>query len=310
MRHYNRSMSIYAFRLEAGMVIPLDTDAASPDELTRRLPRGLYTTFSTNHNGTHVLGLTTHMDRLYIPAQSEGIHPSASRMDLRLSLAKMALDSTPGESRFRLLLSASDGMLYVIVQPFPPLPREIYEKGVKAITADLVRHDPRRKDSNFITASQVERSKIGGEVYEILLTHHGRIYEGMTSNFYAIVNSTIPSGATLGKVIDGGIHGKSKTKEIGSTLLTSRYGILLGVTRRAVLRLARGQGMFIQYRAPRLNEAFVEAFITSSSRGIVPVVSIDDRGVGEGTVGVWTRRLIQTYHSYVQEHSEPVNPLS
>jgi branched-chain amino acid aminotransferase len=302
LRHYNRSMLFYAFRLEARRVIPLDTDASSPDEL--------YTTFSTNHSGTRVLGLTTHLDRLYIPAQSEGIHPSASRIDLRLALAKMALDSTPRESRFRLLLSASDGMLYIIVQPFPPLPREIYEKGVKVITTDLVRHDPRRKDSNFITASQAERSKVGGDVYEVLLTHNGRIYEGMTSNFYAIVNSTVPSGGTVGNVIDGGVYGKSKSREIGSTLLTCRYGILLGVTRRVVLRLARGQGMFIQYRALRLNESFAEAFITSSSRGIVPVVSIDDRGVGEGTVGTWTRRLIQVYRSYVQEHSEPIKPPS
>jgi branched-chain amino acid aminotransferase len=303
-------MSINTFRLEAGRVIPLDTDATSPDELTRRLPRGLYTTFSTNHNGTHVLGLTTHLDRLYIPAQSEGTHPSTSRMDLRLALTKIALDSTPGESRFRLLLSASDGMLYVIVQPFPPLPREIYEKGVKVITADLVRNAPRRKDSNFIIASQAERSRIGKEIYEVLLTHNGRIYEGMTSNFYAIVNSTVLGGGAVRNVLDSGVHGKSKSREIGSTLLTSRYGILLGVTRRAVLRLARGQGMFIQYRAPRLNESFAEAFITSSSRGIVPVVSIDDRGVGERTVGTWTRRLIQVYRSYVQENSEPIKPPS
>jgi len=302
-------MSIYAFRLEAHRIIPLDTNAASPDELTRRLPRGIYTTFSTNHNGTHVLGLTTHLDRLYFPAQSEGIHPSASRLDLRLALLKIALEFTPGESRFRLLLSPSDGILYVIVQPFPPLPGEIYEKGVKVITTDLVRHDPRRKDSNFITASQAERSKVGGDVYEVLLTHNGRIYEGMTSNFYAILNSTILSGGTERNVIGGKVHGKSKSKEIGSTLLTSRYGILLGVTRRIVLRLARGQGICIHYRAPRLNESFAEAFITSSSRGIVPVVSIDGREVGEGTVGVWTRRLLQAYRSYVQEHSEPIKPV-
>jgi branched-chain amino acid aminotransferase len=274
-------MTISAFRLDAQRVIPLETDATSPDELTRQLPRGLYTTFSTNMRGTRVLGLTAHLDRLYAPAQE--VPPSASRADLRLVLAKLAFDSAPGESRFRLLRSDSDGTVYVIVQPFMPLAKEIYERGIKVITADLIRHDPRRKDSGFITESQSARTRVGGEVFEVLLTRNGKIYEGMTSNFYAVT-------------------------QIGNlrNIVTSRTGILRGVTRRAVLRLARGQGMSIIYRAPRvaLRDEFAEAFLTSSSRGIVPIVSIDGREVGEGTVGAWTNRLINAYQTYVEERSE------
>lgn len=105
-----------AFCLHATQLDPLQTASASPDELTRLLPRGLYTTFSTNHNGTRVLGLTAHLDRLYAPAQEAA--PSASRADLRLVLAQLAADEAPGESRFRLIRSAADGTLYIIVQPF------------------------------------------------------------------------------------------------------------------------------------------------------------------------------------------------
>jgi branched-chain amino acid aminotransferase len=286
-------MSIFAFRLESHNLISLKTDVTSPDEFTRGLPRGLYTTFSTNHNGTRVLGLTAHLDRLYAPA--EGIRPSASRADLRLALAKLALDSTPGESRFRLLLSASDGTVYIIVQPFTPLAKEIYGYGVKVITADLVRHDPRRKDSGFITESRFARTKVGGDVFEVLLTRDGKIYEGMTSNFYAVLPSVIAS--PKGEAIPS-------SRNDGAALVTARRGILLGVTRRAVLRIARGQGMSIHYRLPHLNENFAEAFLTSSSRGVVPIVSIDGRGVGEGTVGAWTKRLMNAYQAYVEERSE------
>ena len=281
-------MPLAAFRLQGRDITPLESDAASPDELTRRLPRGLYTTFSTNHNGTRVLGLTAHLDRLYIPALD--VNPSASRADLRLALAKLALDSAPGESRFRLILSASDGTVVVIVQPFTPLAKEIYERGVKVVTADLVRHDPRLKDSGFITESQSARTKVGGDIFEVLLTRGGKIYEGITSNFYAV-----PQDSSCVA---------SRQDESCGTLVTARTGILLGVTRRAVLRLARGQGMSIHYRAPRLDENLAEAFLTSSSRGVVPIISIDGRGVGEGTVGAWTKRLMNAYQAYVEERSE------
>jgi branched-chain amino acid aminotransferase len=273
-----------AFQFTSHVLEPLHTAATSPDELSRQLPSGLYTTFSTHNNGTRVLGLTAHLDRLFAPAQAEGIRPSASRADLRLALVKLAADNAPGESRFRLILSASDGMVYIIVQSFTPLAKEIFERGVKVITADLIRHDPRRKDSSFIAESQSARTKVGGDIFEVLLTRHGKIYEGMTSNFYAVVPIA-------------NLH----------TIVTARTGILLGVTRRAVLRLARGQGMGIQYRLPRLDEKFSEAFLTSSSRGIVPIVQVDDSRVGEGTVGVWTKRLIDAYQAYVQERSEPIN---
>jgi branched-subunit amino acid aminotransferase/4-amino-4-deoxychorismate lyase len=184
-------------------------------------------------------------------------------------------------------------MVYIIVQPFTPLAKETYERGVNVVTASLTRHDPRRKDSGFITESQSARTKVGGDIFEVLLTKDGKIYEGMTSNFYAILPSVIARNEAI-----------PSSRNDGAILLTARTGILLGVTRRAVLRLARGQGMDIRYRLPRVDEEFAEAFLTSSSRGVVPIISIDGRAVGEGRPGVWTKRLINAYQLYVEERSE------
>ncbi len=185
-------------------------------------------------------------------------------------------------SRFRIILNTANGVVVIIQQPFPPISRDIYKKGVNVITSDLTRNDPRRKDLNFIGESQSERSRVGKDVYEVLLTKNRRIYEGMTSNFY-IVKYGGRDEATP-DVLPGRYQ--------SATLVTARDGILLGVTRRAILRLARGQGMSINYRLPSLCESFSEAFISSSSRGVVPVVAIDGDRVGEGRVGIWTRRLI------------------
>jgi branched-chain amino acid aminotransferase len=209
--------------------------------------------------------------------------------------------------------------VYVIVQPFTPLAKEIYERGVNVVTANFTRQDPRRKDSGFITESQSARTRVGGGVFEVLLTKNGKIYEGMTSNFYAILSSVTASDGRVGGALlpyrdqSEAVASRGRgflLREVhpprndGGILVTARTGILLGVTRRAVLRLARGQGMDIIYRAPRLDEGFAEAFLTSSSRGIVPIISIDGSGVGEGRPGAWTKCLIDAYTAYVEERSE------
>ena len=83
---------------------------------------------------------------------------------------------------------------------------------------------------------------------------------------------------------------KTVEAHISKALITAQKGILLGVTRRAVLRIARGQGMSIEYRSPLINEQFDEAFLTSSSRGVVPIVKIDGKPVGRGKPGAGVRQ--------------------
>jgi branched-subunit amino acid aminotransferase/4-amino-4-deoxychorismate lyase len=64
--------------------------------------------------------------------------------------------------------------------------------------------------------------------------------------------------------------------------------------------------MSIQYRSPLVNEKLDEAFLTSSSRGVVPIISIDDVPVGQGRVGDWTKTLSKAYQAYIQERSEEI----
>jgi branched-subunit amino acid aminotransferase/4-amino-4-deoxychorismate lyase len=67
--------------------------------------------------------------------------------------------------------------------------------------------------------------------------------------------------------------------------------ILPGVTRARVLRSARRRGLrVIEARLPgALLAAAEEVFVTSSVRGVAPIVRLDDRPVGEGAPGPLTR---------------------
>ena len=270
-------MIIKAFRLTNQKLIPLNTSASSLDLFTASVSDGFYTTFSTIDGGQRILGLKSHLQRLYEPARENKLTPSASEKVLREEIAELAKDNLPNESRIRLILTKDTGDIYIAIQPFEPIPEAIYQNGVHVITSSVSRNDPRIKDSSFISKSNDQRKLLNKDVFEVLLTKNGSILEGMTSNFYAI---------------------KKKT------LITAQSGILLGVTRKAVLRLTKGQGMSIEYRAPKLDETFNEAFLTSSSRGVVPIISIDDKLVGQGRVGVWTKKLLSAYRSYVLEKSE------
>ncbi|MBC7878462.1 MAG: aminotransferase class IV family protein [Anaerolineales bacterium] len=272
-------MKIIAYHLAKTGNIPFETQATTLDEMTRELPQGFYTTFGTLSHGTTVLGLKLHLQRLYKPAQEYDLTPAVDEPTLRNRIAQIAKSNLPKESRIRLILTKNKGEVYIGAQPFEPLSKKIYENGVKVITTELVRQVPRVKDTGFISSSIAQRGQVEGDVFEILLTKNGQALEGMTSNFYIIK---------------------------GKTLVTAKHGILPGVTRRAILRLARGQGMSIEYRWPRLDEKFDEAFITSSSRGVVPIISIDNMLVGDGKVGVWVKTLSQAYQVYVGERSEKI----
>ncbi|MBI5944438.1 MAG: aminotransferase class IV family protein [Chloroflexi bacterium] len=270
-------MSIKLFQITTSGNIPVETHSTTLDEAARELSQGYYTTFSTLGQGTRVAGLHVHLQRLYSPAAEHMLKPSVNEDILKIRIAELARGNCPKESRIRLVLTRDEGVVYIAIQPFKSLPQHVYDQGVRVVTAELARNDPRVKDTGFITESAGQRKRVGGNVFEVLLTRNGRILEGMTSNFYGVVENK---------------------------LVTARLGILPGVTRRSLLRIARGEGMTVEYRAPFVAEKFDEAFLTSSSRGVVPIVSIDNAAVGQGRVGKWTKMLSKAYQAFVEERSE------
>lgn len=277
--------SVFAFEITKSGYLPIKTTAQTLDQLTGSLPVGYYTTFSTLSGGSRVLGLRAHLNRLYQPALIHDVQPAVSVQALRRNLAELAKLNLPAESRIRIILAKADGSMYAGIQSFSPLPNSVYENGVRVVTSAITRIDPRIKGTDFISRSQRERALVAGDVFEVLLTQGGRVLEGMTSNFYAL-----------------------RLEGDRPVLVTARRGILLGVTRRAVLRVAKNLDISIAYQAPRLEDDFSEAFLTSSSRGIVPIICINDHPVGEGRVGKWTKLLMQAHHVFVERNSEAIIP--
>jgi branched-chain amino acid aminotransferase len=278
----NNPTKVWQLSSENGAVEIDFPDTSNLDAITRQLPQGYYSTFRTFDGGKRALGLQAHLRRLYQPAAMQKIVPSAPVAVLRRDLAGL-LQNYPEDARVRLVMTEM-GQIYVMLTALIPLPAEIYSNGVKVITTDVQRQTPRLKSTSFISASESTRTQIAGsETFEALLVRNNFILEGMTSNFFYI-----------------------KEGNLGTT----RRDILLGVTRNTVLRVARGSSVSITYRPLKREQvpALNEAFLTSSSRGIVPIVQIDNITVGEGIPGPITKELMDGYTSYVMRHTEKINP--
>jgi D-alanine transaminase len=80
------------------------------------------------------------------------------------------------------------------------------------------------------------------------------------------------------------------------------HAILHGITRTVVLDAVREQNVAVEQRAFTLDEAYKarEAFITSASQIVLPVVSINGRTVGDGKPGPVTTALREVFHHYAE----------
>jgi len=88
------------------------------------------------------------------------------------------------------------------------------------------------------------------------------------------------------------------------TLITrpAEHGILRGVTRTVVVDLARKEGIDLEERSFSVEEAkgAREAFITASTTIVMPVVQIDDKVIGNGSVGSIAEKLRAIFHKYAE----------
>jgi branched-chain amino acid aminotransferase len=282
---------INLFRLGKSQASPVKLpDMSSLDAITRQLPDGYYSTFRTYSGGTRVIGLSAHLHRL----------PDVDGSALRRSLIQLLEPYRPGEERIRVL-ETKQRHVYVAIEPLKLLPRDVYEKGVRVETTSIQRINPREKSTTFISASNDERNHIAqAGIFEALLVKDGKILEGMTSNFFYVLRAERASTALVARTAP---HSAQR-----GILYTAQKNILLGVTRTMLIRAARGRGVDVRYRALELSQlrTVKEAFITSSSRGVVPVIQIDDVRVGQGRVGRVTKELIRAYAEYVNRRAEKI----
>jgi branched-chain amino acid aminotransferase len=242
------------------------------------LPEGAYTVLRT-YGGTRVLGLARHVARLEESLSLQGRAGGLSLPAARRALAMALRACGHAESRVRVTLAPP--RLFVSVEAFRPLPEALYREGVSCVTLPLRRDNPHAKDTHFIAAAVEAYAGLPPGTHEgLLVSEAGEILEGLSSNFFGVARGV---------------------------LRTEGQRVLEGLTRSQVLELARGV-MDLSFDAVGLAEigSLDEAFLTSASRGVLPVTRIDGATVGSGRPGPFTSDLGRRYEALTERESESV----
>lgn len=185
--------------------------------------------------------------------------------------------ATGGESAGFLMPEDKPTLIVMLAEVKPNKP-ELFANGATLISVDHERFMPNVKSLNYITAIMaLKQARKAGAIEALYRTHDGHVTECTTSNFFAFK---------------------------GDRLITSDVGVLDGVTRGAALEVAEDLHE-IDYRPPAYAELAQvdEAFITSTTKEIMPIVRVDDMRIGNGQVGPNTKRLMAVLHTLVQRET-------
>ncbi|MEB8434221.1 D-amino-acid transaminase [Cocleimonas sp. KMM 6892] len=146
--------------------------------------------------------------------------------------------------------------------------------GITVITSPDIRWQRRDiKTVSLLAASMAKMQAKAAGADDAWLVEDGFVTEGSSSNAYIVTQ-----------------EGTVVTRHLGNE-------ILAGITRKAALRLAEEEGIKIEERSFTVDEALAaaEAFVTSATTFVTPVVSIDEQKIGDGTPGPIAQKLRGIY---------------
>lgn len=169
-------------------------------------------------------------------------------------------------------MSITKPNFFILIEEIPEYRGAIFS-GVKLMSCEFQRWLPQVKTTNYVNAIRLQGEKEKQNAFEILYHYKNEISETARNNFF---------------IVKKGI------------LITPKENILLGITRKVILEISAKHKIKTEERKLFLSELkdIDEAFITGSSKGIVPVVQIDKIKIGNGKVGKVTKRLIELWEDY------------
>ena len=201
-----------------------------------------------------------------------------------------ASDNSFAEAYVRILVTRGIGDLtydpaatphpsvIVIVKPVPIVPEDHYRRGVKVCMVDVIRNHPQSvnpliKSNNLLNnALGMQQALRRGGIEGVFRNYRGELSECSQSNLFIVKDGVIRTP-------------------------TLEAGLLAGITRAFVLEVATDLGLRAEEAVLVDQDLFAadEAFFTSTTKEIVPIVQVDDQTIGTGTSGPITRKLLAEY---------------
>ncbi len=280
-------LQLFALTADGPRALKADSSGASVHDLLEELPDGVYSALRTFHHD-RFLRLDAHCDRTDRSMAGLGWNRKLDRETL-----SSALDATvrayplpDARVRFDVLrepfeLQGIRSDVFLALSPFVPVSAEFVRDGVGVdVARHLRRETPRIKTTGFVRARKPLPLGTQQQFESLLLDADDRILECTSAN--------------IGFVRDGAI-------------VAADDGVLEGITSLILRGLAPQIGLAWEHERLPLRDLgrVQEAFLTSSSRGIVPVVRAAGVTIGDGRVGPRVRSLIEAYAAFAERAARP-----
>jgi len=239
----------------------------------------------------NVFRMQEHLDRLWNSAKAIWLEIPITKDEMAKAIRDTLAVNGIADGYIRVLVTRGIGTLgldpnrcerpsvIIITDSIALYPEELYRNGLEIITVSTARShpaslNPRIKSLNYLNNILAKIEGIqAGCIEALMLNHKGEVAECTGDNIFVV-----RAGKILTPPIDA--------------------GILEGVTREAVIGLARQAGIEVAEVALTRHDVYIadECFLTGTAAEVIPVVKVDSRKIGDGTPGPITRDLMQRFH--------------
>lgn len=221
-----------------------------------------------------------YFDRFYSSAEQMSLKVPVSRKTLLDRVVALVEANEMPDSFIKLVLTggfAEDGYtpttsnLFIIQHPMIGMNATAYAQGIKLLLQKYLKDLPHVKSLNYANALR-QRSDIQAAGALDILYHDGRqVLETSRANFFVV--------------------------DEHQDILTAKDGVLQGITRGQIIKLAREQGYSV-HECPLTLDMITsasECFITSTTKGALPVVDVGGYLIGTGNPGPVSQLLQEKF---------------
>jgi branched-chain amino acid aminotransferase len=245
---------------------------------------------------TYVFRLKEHVDRLFATCKLVLLQPRVSREQVFDACVETLRRNGMTSGYLRPIVFVGEGAMGIYAPDNPTraaiiawnwgayLGDEALKTGIRAKISSFARHHinvsmAKGKIMGQYTNSMLAKreAKLGGYDEAILLDANGYVSEGSGENLFVVKNGTL------------------LTPDLSSSILE-------GITRDTILTLAREAGVPVQEGRITRDQLWLadEAFLTGTAAEVTPLREVDNRAIGDGTVGPITKRLQEKFFAIVK----------